>query len=370
MGEGKGVILIIDDEDGYPTKRLLGDSIQSTVRHPNDVVATDLKKAKLVLVDFKLDHWPKRDEQTTPSLMPRDGIALIAVLRSNLERVKGSPVAFSLNSGLLTHLNGGRPSKGREHAIAQSVDLDWVFAKGQDRAAFAIAVNSLAEAVAALPTRWPKTSETRDKLISLLKVPPRTRWRQSAIDAIDRSHPPHDIMIGNGSGIAVLRWLLHVILPYPTFLIDERYLAARLRVEPQAFSQWIKGRGGADIRRTLRAFEYSGVLSDFAGTRWWRAGLEHWIFQQTNGKAFDRDAIQQFVKYIIWRGAKFTEIQNPVVSLDSELRPCDTLIELAASIEIKPDGWPSFADGAWIPAAYADNAEFVALVPQSEKNRH
>ncbi|WP_441228084.1 hypothetical protein AB7813_10250 [Tardiphaga sp. 20_F10_N6_6] len=369
MTTEKGVVLIIDDQDGRTTKVLLGDTIRTTVRHPNDVVAQDLKKAKLILVDFKLDHWPERDRQETPSLMPKDGVALMAVLRSNLSQLKASPVAFCLNSGMLTDLNGGRSSTGREHAIAQSVDLEWVFSKGQGRETFPVAVSALADAVAALPNRWPKTSETKDKLLSLLKLPQKVRWRQSAIEAIDRSHPPHDIMIGNGSGIAVLRWLLHVILPYPTFLIDERYLAARLRIDPKSFSQLVKGKEGSTIKAALRAFEYKGILSEFAGLRWWRSGLEYWIYQKTNGKSFDRDAIHKLVTSAISESATFTDIQNPVVSLDSELRPSDKLIELVSSIEIKPDGWPSFADGAWIPADLADSTEFVALVPQSEKNK-
>jgi hypothetical protein len=76
MAKDRGVVLIIDDEDGQATKRFLGNSIKSIVRHPNEVAPADLKRAKLVLVDFKLDNWPERDRQETPSLKPKDGIAL------------------------------------------------------------------------------------------------------------------------------------------------------------------------------------------------------------------------------------------------------------------------------------------------------
>ena len=302
-------------------------------------------------------------------MKPKDGIALIAVLRSNLAQLKASPVAFALNSGMLIDLNGGRASDGREHAIAQSIDLEWVFAKGKGREHFSVSVNSLAEAVAALPIKWPTTVKTKDQIHALLAIPKRVKWRQSAIEAIDRSHPPHDIMIGNGSGIAVLRWLLHLILPYPTFLLDERYLAARLRIDPASFSQLIGGPEGPAIKRKLRAFEYRGVLHSFDGTRWWRPGIEQWIWDRTKGKAFDEDAIRELVHSTLSRRARFTTIQTPVVSLDQELRPTNELIELATSVEIKPDGWPSFADGAWIPAASASDAAFVAFIPQSEKNK-
>jgi len=372
MPKTRGVVLIIDDADdgdGRTTKRLLSSVMNCIVRHPNDVVAGDLRRAKLVLVDFRLTNWPDRDNQKTPSLKPRDGIALIAVLRSNLPQLKASPVAFALNSGMLIDLNGGRPSAGREHAIAQSVDLEWVFAKGAGRENFLIAVKSLTEAVAALPARWPTAVSTRNRIQSLLAVPTGAKWSQSAIEALDRSYPPHDIMIGNGSGIAVLRWLLHVILPYPTFLLDQRYLAARLNLEPRSFSELLRGKEGSAIRRKLSSFEYKGILKDFSGPRWWRPGLEQWIWERTKGRAFDRESIHGLVRSTFSKSVEFTTKQSPVVCLDDELRPTDDLIELASSVEVKPDGWPSFAESARIPATAADDPNFAALVPQSEKNK-
>ncbi|MGJ5038232.1 hypothetical protein ACQR13_29315 [Bradyrhizobium sp. HKCCYLRH3059] len=362
-----GVILIIDDEDGRVTKRMLGTSIESTVRHPNDVTASDLRKAKLVLVDYKLEHWPQRDVLATPSLKPKDGISLIAVLRSNLAG-STSPVAFALNSGALKQLNAGRDPNGSEHAIARAIDVEWVFSKGSNREHFPLAVSRLAEAVKSLPKDWTDSSKTRDMLNDLLAVPSRATWRQSAIEAIDRSYPPHDIMIGNGSGIAVLRWLLHVILPYPTFLLDERYLAARLWIEPTSFSRLMKTERD-DIRRVLGFCEYKGILNGFAGLRWWRPGIEQWIWDNTKGKAFDREAVQQLVADRLTRKARFSELNNPVISVSSNLQPSDDLTELSEAVEIKPDGWPPFAECAWIAAVNASDPAFVGLIPQIEKNK-
>ncbi|SFO55804.1 hypothetical protein SAMN05216330_103613 [Bradyrhizobium sp. Ghvi] len=213
MASRKSFVLVIDDQNGITTKRHLEGLVNVIVRHPNDVTEGDLKRCNLVLVDFKLDEWPERNDQSTPSLMPQTGIALIAVLRSNLSRLRAAPTAFALNSGLLSDLSNGGEWEGREHAIAKSIDLEWVFAKTSNRPQFARGVKSLTEAVAALPAKWPAASKTKDQILKLLSLSTRVRWRQSAIDAIDRSHPPHEILIGNSSGIAVLRWLLHVILP-------------------------------------------------------------------------------------------------------------------------------------------------------------
>jgi hypothetical protein len=316
-----------------------------------------------------LDDWPERNKQQTPSLKPQNGIALISVLRSNLSSLKAHPTAFALNSGVLKELSGGVDSAGREHAIAKSIDLEWVFAKGSKGDDFATAVGSLADAVAALPSKWPASSKTKERILSLLGVPSKARWRQSAIEAIDHSNPPHEILIQNGTGIAVLRWLLHAVLPFPTFLLNERYLAARLRVEPNSFSELLKSKEGSKVRRVLSSFEYRGVLREFSGVRWWRAGIEYWIWEHTHGRAFDQNAVERLVHSTLSKKLKFTRLPNPVVSLDEQLRPSDRLVDLKAAVEIRPDGWPSFADGAWISRDLIADPAFVALVPQTEKNR-
>jgi hypothetical protein len=367
MASTRGTVLIIDDTDGSATMRLLDDSIPSIVRHPNDVMPADLIRAKLVLVDYKLDHWPERDRQETPSFKPQNGIALIAVLRSNVVSLKAAPTAFALNSGLLAQLSGGGDPAGREHAIARSIDLEWVFAKGTKGNGFASSVGSLADAVAKLPINWPISSKTKNKILSLLAVPSKSRWRESAIDDVDRSHPPHEILIQNSSGIALLRWLLHAILPYPTFLMDARYLACRLRIEPREFLNILNDKAGKKIRIALHDFEYRGILGEFDGPRWWRAGLEHWIWTNTRGKAFDRESIEALVRSKLSKTVEFTRLPNPVVALDEELRPSNALIDLNGAVEVKPDGWPAFADNAWIPAEASNLPAFVALVSQSEQ---
>lgn len=367
MASRNGVVLIIDDESGLPTKRLLDGAVHSVVRHPNDVSDADLRRAKLALVDYRLDHWPEREDQRTPSLKPKDGRALIAVLRSNLRKFKAGPKAFALNSGVLSELSGGGDWPGREHAIARSIDLEWVFGKESRNEQFSTAVKSLADAVAELPTRWTPSSTTKTKILSLLEVPKKVSWRQSVLETIDRSRPPHEILIQNSSGIAVLRWLLHEILPFPTFLLSERYISARLRLEPNSLSRVLKSADGKKIKRGLFPFEYRGILSDFAGARWWRAGIEYWIWQNTKGRAFERSAIEKLVRSKLSKRLEFANLSDPVVSLDDQLRPSDQLIELKDAVEIKPDGWPSFADAAWIPKDLANDPAFVALVPHNER---
>ncbi len=367
-----GTVLIVDDSDSQATKRRLDKVVQSIVLHPNDVTPDDLKRAKLVLVDYVLDKWPERNAQNTPSLKPMNGVALIAVLKSNIHSLNAAPTAFALNSGELSLLSGGGKTEGREHAIAKSVDLEWVFAKTGDAKDFATSVKSLAEAVDKLPplSKWPSSVAVKNKITSLLAIPANSRWRLTALESIDQALPPHEISIRNSAGVALLRWLLHAVLPYPTFLLDERYLALRLTVEPSSFSKALRSDQGSRIVKALSGFGYRGVLADFNGRRWWRAGLEQWLWESTKGRSFDRNALQQLVKSKLSGEVKFTELPSPVVSLDDSLRPSDILIDVSTAVVIRPDGWPTFADAAWISTDSMTDKSFVALIPQSEATKH
>src|SRR4051812_27896161 len=115
------VVLIIDDieDEAAAAKLALQGSVRAVTFRPEDVTSKALSSAKLVLVDLKLDHWRGRDEQTTPSLKPQDGIALAAILRSNLPSpTTKTPTAFALRSGKLGDISGSLAHEGREHIIA------------------------------------------------------------------------------------------------------------------------------------------------------------------------------------------------------------------------------------------------------------
>src|SRR5438105_4057261 len=120
--------------------------------------------------------------------------------------------------------------------------------------------------------------------VKLLKLRQRQPWFLRAVKDVEKAKPPQDVYAETTNGMAFVRWLLHDILPFPSFLMDERYLAARLHVDPASFRQAV-GKG-VSVATRLKAFEYAGILHDFAGRRWWRAGIEYWLWRETAGKPF------------------------------------------------------------------------------------
>jgi|ERR1039458_465427 hypothetical protein len=356
------VVLIIDDEEesASAAKDKLEKQAESICRLPSDVTSADLNRADLVLVDYKLDHWPERDEQKTPSLMPQDGNALVATLRSNLKYSSTrTPKAFALHSGQLSDLSGELSAVHREHAIARMQDLDWVFTKGISAGDFGKEVRSLAFAVAALPRPWPTVEKSRETLRSLLKLEKKSRWYIRATEDLEKGNPPQDVLAQTSHGMAVVRWLLHDVLPFPCFLIDERYLAARLHVTPKSLRLALSDPKSRRLRAALKEFAYTGILSSFSGSRWWRAGIEHWLWGKTNGQTFDSDALKSVVRQLSRRLVSLRQL-NPVVTLDDQYRPTDVLIDLKKAVQISPDNWPTSADPAWVSLEKAKKDPSVA----------
>ena len=72
--------------------------------------------------------------------------------------------------------------------------------------------------------------------------------------------------------------MLHRILPYPCFLMDDMHLrstTSRRRGIPSRNALARSSRLG----ECLGAVKYVGKLSDFMGRRWWRAGVEEVVFR-------------------------------------------------------------------------------------------
>lgn len=364
-------VLIVDDndDDARAAATILGKKVKAICRLPSDVLDQDLAAASLVLVDFRIDDWPERDRLATPSLKPKNGLALVATLRSNLSlAVSRSPTAFALRSGKLDDVSGSYAHVGREHVLAKLYDLEWVFSKAADAETFSRQVTCVAEAVRRIPHPWPSIERRRLALSRFFGLSSAGGWMHAANEDLDRAFPPEDILSETSRGLAVVRWLLHEIFPYPGPLLDVRYLAARLFVDPARFAVATASRQSG-LRRALSPFEYKGALAGFTGPRWWRAGIEHWLWNKTKGRQLDKDAIVGSLKSLV-ADEVFTALVQPVVSIDEHFRPTDILIELKDAVQLRPDDWPQAADAAWaLEADVANDATFMARVDPRDRER-
>lgn len=372
---GKPRVLVIDDRSDDERVRVgeLHSEVHASVLHPEDIGEDDLNGADLVLVDYRLDYWPERDNATSIALKPLNGLALAAVLREQASKAQTArrPIAFALSSAHLDELSGDLPPEEREHAIARAHNLEWAFPKKKTSWGVPVVqqIVSLARAVRQLPLEWPPNSSARtwDVLHSLLALPEEP-WMPRAQEDVETCHPPVHELRDASHGLAFLRWLLHVVLPYPCFLWDAHHLAARLRVTYESLFEALSEDN--DLTRLLEPFRYEGILAGFLGARWWRSGAEAFVWTLTDGNPFDAHLIPSALASQTRLELQPTQHVQPVICVDRHYVPLRTLFSIEDAVRIQPDDWPPYADQAWTTIELAKQyPSLAALVISQDRFR-
>jgi hypothetical protein len=232
-----------------------------------------------------------------------------------------------------------------------------------------VQVAALAKAVRALPIKWPDTPQKAKRAVDkLLGTPTQQLWGVRAAADVESCHPPIHAWAAATNGMAFMRWLLHQILPYPSFLWEDRYLAARLNVTVESLRQVF--RSNSKARRAFAAPHYTGVLADFLGDRWWRAGVEHILWEWTDGNPFDATVVREAVRTHVSNSLEPLSFNRPVVCVDPRsFRPTDDAIDVINAVEITPDDWPTYAEQAWVRIENTKDEGIAALVVPQDRNR-
>ena len=383
---GSPHVLFVDDNeqvDPVELQTILGHlSLSVRLRHPEETLRQDLDWSDLVVVDYFLSDWRERDETESVARSPYNGLAAIATMRSVLlpalgDRGPGTvpprSVAFVLWSSNLREATFDLPEVVLPHVFSRENNLEWAFRRDDllhERGGRQIAI--LAHAVAALPERWPpRHSDAEDQLITMLGLntagdggTESPGWHGDAARDVLACRPPMHELSERSHGLALLRWLLHRIFPYPCFLLDERQVCARLRVDSLS--------GGttsdANLTELLGPFLYTGVLAQFDGPRWWRAGVEDWIFTATDGQSGNPQAVAE----VALRHGATTSQQwlRPVIVIDGDFQRSTEFAEVGSTVRVRPDDWPVFADDAFaLLDVAAEDPRLRALVESADRSR-
>ena len=355
-------ILVVDDKADELRTGLelrLGDEAELMVRHPQGVEPEDLGRAHLVLMDYRLEDWPERDAQPA-AFNIRTGLALATVLREAADqRANGHLTAVALHTGHLSDVSGRiRPPYSR-HVVARLNNLEWVFEKSDPDRFWGVI--QLARAAQGLARNWPADSsgsETRAR--ELLKLDDENGWAKRAWREVRECQPPIYELGGGFHGVRFLRWLLHQVLPYPCFLWDVNWVAARLRLRLEDLERLMDS--DCDLARDLERMKYRGVLEGFLGDRWWRTAMEDYAWGLGGGSSSSPREFQDRLREKAAKDLSLVRPHDPVVCLDSEFRPHGVASPLDA-VRVRPDYWPPFADPAWMTIdAVRDDPELSAMV--------
>jgi hypothetical protein len=350
-------ILVIDDQNeaGDVLRRSIGERAVVTAAMPGEMTEEQLRSAHLVLVDYELSDWSGTETGLTS---PPNGLALSAVIREQINRLESDVTGVALYSGQVDKISGNLPVEVRSFVVARLNNLEWVFEKKDRNAPNGIV--ALARAIRQLPSTWPDDPRGATKALhSLLKLNQHASFRETAVDDVSACHPPIHELSTATHALAVIRWMAHRVLPYPTFLTDDVGLAARLRLDIVEVRSLLKGK--SQLARALETVEYHGILRDLYGRHWWRSGLDELALDWTSG-AGGTEALQTAVRRLAGKRLKLSE-QDVVPVLDEDTYRATRLAPLADAVRLRLDDWPPFADDAWGDrATVADSERLRGLV--------
>lgn len=365
-------ILIVDDEGMAAHKAGLDGLARVRTKHPNDIESTDLRWADLVLMDFMLTNWNDRDELDQVSLRPANGLALAALLREHVDHEGDDAdnyTAFAIHTGHVEDVSRRLHTTSKaSHVVARLNNLEWVFDKSDD-SRFRRSTQ-LATAVRAISTTWQQVQKGRlnTALNSLLKLDKELVWYKRALDEVVLCQIPLSEFSAGTNGLLLLRWLLHRVLPYPTFLWAEQWVAARLRITPASLR--LVAEGQSTLTSDLKACSYEGILSSFLGRRWWRSGIEQYAWGIRAEGARDPETFHQVLEERAGAHLDRLEISSPVVCINRDLSPLDDICAIDTAVRLVPDLWPAYADTAYADlGTVAGDVELRAIVHPLDRSR-
>jgi len=365
-------ILIVDDDETSAHALGLNDLAATRARHPRDVNVSDLEWADLVLMDFILSNWAERDELEEVSLRPPNGLALAAVLREHADIANNGGhnyTAFAIHSAHIGDISARlHTTNCTPYVVARLNNLEWAFDKA-DTSRFARSV-ALAAAVRYVSASWlaVEAGGFATATEELLKLAVDAPWSDRAADDVVLCQIPLSDFSAGTNGLLFLRWLLHGILPYPTFLLATHWAAARLRITPGSLRQVLEGH--SELAKELAACQYLGVLASFDGSRWWRAAVDQYVWDLRAAGARDPDKFHAELERLAGFTLERVEGASPAVCVDRELKPRDGLCAIESVVRLVPDLWPAYADPAYAEVdVVLEDADLSSIVHPLDRER-
>ncbi len=357
MSDTPSVLIVDDRPDESPIELERDDGVRVEVYQPHELTADTIAAADVILLDYSLgDWWP---DKTAFACQPRDGLALMSVISAHIRHIErrdrtAKPTGVALISGRLAEL-APADIVPHHHLVARAYGLEWAFGKKDPLVDHQVGV--LAQAVHKLPDHWPdEPGAAEEQLRQLLSLGEEAGVSLAWSD-VQRTTPPLYELSRATEGIAIVRWLLHRILPYPTFLWSTHQLAARFRVKHTWLRQHIEQ--SQAMSELFEPARYRGILAGFLGPRWWGAKIDDILWRATGGKALSIGDLHDWLGEKIGSEPDIIDTQYPVICLDGGYQPMEELVDMDACVRIQRDDWPAHAESAWVTKELANESAAI-----------
>ncbi len=361
----------------------LGKKKLAVLRYPEDFRPDQAETSKkvldqchVVLMDLELYESTKKPSL---SLAPLDGLALEQIIRGWLDGAGHAldigTTAFVLFSHHLESL--GSVVANREHVLARKTGNEWVSSKNCEKRPEIHKdlkfLNELAVAISSLPDKWPEeTEKAKAVAIALLGIDDASAddWRSLAVADAEKCGLPLQSIL-EGRGISLIRWLLHVALPFPGALSDAKDVAVSLRLEPNALVEGSKARAALD--EVLSPYRYSGQLKGFLGPRWWRSGVNAFVLDLASKTGGKREQIWRELASRLRMDITellTTTLSDPVLVVDDQFRRTSSLHDSSECVRMLTDDWPASIEFPWMTIEMASSsARLKSLVHPDDAYR-
>ncbi|MDP9916735.1 hypothetical protein J2W24_002382 [Variovorax boronicumulans] len=353
-------ILYIDDAPNelLTPARAVGADERFADFQPAEPAATRAAaKANLWVFDFFNDD----KQRTDPDLdgVKTNGLSVFQQFRLLVGDARPPAV---LVSNHLPDALGVEVLQAKRHVLAEQVGVEWIAPKVGTESDSIREIVSLADGTARLHKLGARLRESQPAAYSTdlarlaLKLPQRARWSASAVRNVAEWRPPvwvapqtvskpgaptvrPDIRLARD----VIAWMVRHVLPYPSFLVRERHIAVRLRLTLACLRQALATE--TELSKLLGKVHYNGILHDFAGSRWWTAGIDDidWDLPRSGS---ERTAVLGRLVHPVQLVE--LDLDDPVVVSDSDLIETDEVAAIAECVRAADEYFPPQASPAWV----------------------
>ena len=205
-------------------------------------ILQEIEKVHVVLMDY--DLYEKGHSEYL------DGLELLERFRAAIRRAgdkdKRVP-ALALLTGKSQQIAEQFNCPQVEPFLSRLTNVDWIFPKGVSQLRYAnnisAQISSFFNAAFAVHQEWGNENALDPQLREMLKLNEDdiSGWVDEAFEEFRASRPPLQELIKRKDGNELLRWLLHIALPFPSCFVDLDWIAIKLGIQVDALRTHLKG---------------------------------------------------------------------------------------------------------------------------------
>ena len=367
-------ILYVDNNLEVGRSTLKETDLKFVERMPDELdkdsaVLKALRGINIVLMDYDLH------EEDSVSSAPIDGIELLERFRAairTLQLAGNSIPLLTIYTGKYDKLVKELDCQSAPYLVARRANVDWVFAKGNARKGTEITACRLQSILSGFELNFEQHgTDDENQLFSFLALPDGLLWSKLAKEQVRDARPPIQTMHSGVDRATLMRWLLQVALPIPGCFVSLEWVAVRLHISPVKLADTVKMKFESNFSKSLDECRYKGSLVDFSPARFWKAGIDHLIWELTQGRSPTNPDVRENLAKAIGDEIPELDEETPVLLVSpATFEQNNQIADMNDAVQIQPDLWPAEVELPWVRISEVENdSRLRAIVVSEDRER-